>query len=200
MKLYYTQGACSLVCRITINELNLPCEFESVDLRSKKTESGKDFLTVNPKGYIPVLKLDDGHILTENAVILQYLADTHKATNLLPAIGKFERYQVLEWLNFCTTEMHKGIGVMFNPAITQSMKEEIFIPAVKKKLDFLNKHLEHSTWLCGDHFMLPDAYMFVMLFWLGHFKVDVKNWPHLSRYFDDLNKRPSIQKSIKQEF
>ena len=199
MKLFYAKGACSMVCRIVINELGLDCEYESVNLQNKTTESGKDFLTINSKGYVPALQLDNGHMLTENTVILQYLADTHHADNLLPAVGHFERYYVLEWLNFITTELHKGIGVMFNPALPQNVKDEIFIPAVKKKLSYVNNHLEHSQFLAGDHFMLPDAYLFVMLLWCRYFNINIQEWSHIARYFNELSTRPSVHLSMKQE-
>lgn len=199
MKLFYSKSACSLVCRVVINEIGLPCEYESVDLANKKTETGKDFYAINPKGCIPVLQLDNGNILTENAVILQYLADTTHSVALLPAVGNFERYLVLEWLNFMTTEMHKGISVMFNPALPQDVKDKIFIPNIKNKLNYINQRLEHHQYLSGDHFMLPDAYLFVMLLWCGHFKIDLLQWPHVSRYFNELKNRPSIQKSLQEE-
>lgn len=122
MKLYYTQAACSLAVRITINEIGLKCDYESVDLKAKKTEKGEDFLKINPKGAVPVLKTNDGEILTENAVILQYLADTNSATKLLPGTGDFKRYRILEWLNYITTELHKTIGALFNPELPQKLK------------------------------------------------------------------------------
>jgi glutathione S-transferase len=199
MKLYYSKGACSLVVRIILNELNLPFEVESVDLQTKKTEKGIDFFTINAKGSVPVLSLDNGNILTENAVILQYLADTSKATQLLPAIDDFKRYQVLEWLNFVTTEMHKGIGILFNPQITDTMRNVIFMPLIHKKLTYLNSHLTEKEYLLGDHFTLPDAYLLVMLRWLHHFKVDFSQWPNVEHFFQTLSKRPSVVKSLKQE-
>lgn len=199
MKLYYTKGACSLVCRIVINELGLDCDYESVDLRSKKTESGRDFLTVNPKGAVPVLQLESGDILTENAVILQYLADSSNATNLLPPVGYFDRYHVLEWLNYTTTELHKSFGPMFNPSLAQTIKEEIYVPLIKSKLNYVNAHLQHNKYLLGEQFTLPDAYMYVMLLWAKYFRFDLEQWPALVRYVTDLNQRESIKTSLAQE-
>lgn len=112
MKLYYSKGACSLAPRIIINELGVKSEFEAVDLAAKKTETGQNFLSINPKGAVPVLITNDGQTLTENAVILQYLADTNEGTELLPAFGSFKRYRVLEWLNYIATELHKGAGAV----------------------------------------------------------------------------------------
>src|SRR3990167_6389729 len=128
MKLYYTKGACSLVVRIIINELNINTEFESVNLSTKKTTTGRNFLEINPKGAVPTLEINPKEILTENAVILQYLADNAKATQLLPAIGDFNRYRVLEWLNYVATDLHKGIGILFNPAVTSELRDQLFMP------------------------------------------------------------------------
>jgi len=199
MKLYYTPGACSLVIRIIINEIGIQSEFESVDLRTKTTETGGDYLAINPKGAVPALQLNNGDILTENAIILQYLADDSNATHLLPQTTDFNRYRVLEWLNYITTELHKGMSVLFNPAIPDDLKNNLFIPLIKSKLSYVNNHLQHHTYLLGNHFTLPDAYLFVMLRWAIYFKIDLKEWSNLERYFAELSDRPSIQQSLKQE-
>ena len=199
MKLYYTKGACSLVVRVVINELNLDAQYESVDLKTKKTETGQDFLDINPKGAVPALEISPGKILTENAVILQYLADHSNAVELLPNLNDFNRYRVLEWLNYITTELHKGIGILFNPLITPELRQQIFIPLIKSKLSFVNNHLQNHQYLMGDHFTLPDAYLFVMLLWTSYFKMDLSEWSQLPRYFKELNNRQSIKNALKQE-
>ena len=199
MKLYFSKGACSLVVRIIINEIGLDCEYESIDIRAKKTQTGEDYLSINPKGAVPAIQLKDGKLLTENAVILQYLADTSNASHLLPSIGDFNRYRVLEWLNYITTDLHKGIGIMFNPKITQDLRDTIFIPIVKNKFNYINKHLQNHRYLAGDHFTLPDAYLFVMMRWAANFHIDLTECEHLVRYSKELSNRPSIQASLKQE-
>jgi glutathione S-transferase len=199
MKLEYTKGACSLATRIIINELGLPCEFEAVDLANKQTQNGKNFYTINPKGAVPTLVLSNGDVLTENAVIMQYLADTSHAVQLLPPFGDFMRYRVLEWLNYVATELHKGFSPLFNPNLPQEVKDQIIIPMLKMKMTFLDKHLEHNQYLLGNSFTLPDAYLFVMLCWATHFKLNNGEWKHLSRYFTELQKRKSIQQSLKEE-
>jgi len=199
MKLFFSKGACSLVVRIVINEIGLDSKFESVNLRTKKTESGEDFLTINPKGGVPVLELPNGEILTENAIILQYLCDKSNANQLLPQVDDFNRYKVLEWLNYISTELHKGMGLLFNQAISQELKNEILIPMIKTKLNFVNHHLQNNKFLMGEKFSLPDAYLYVMLLWTSYFNVDLKEWVNLTRYFDALNHRKSIQLSLKQE-
>lgn len=199
MKLYYAKGACSLTIHITINELGLACEFEAVDLKSKQTKSGDDYLKINPKGSVPALKIDKGEVLTEVAVIQQYLADESHAEQLLPKVGDFRRYRVLEWQNYIATEIHKSFSPLFKPDVPQEVKEKFFIPHLQTRFKFLNNHLEHNQFLSGDHFTLPDAYLFVMLTWAVSLKLDVKQWSHLLRYFNELLKRKSIEKSLQEE-
>lgn len=197
MKLYYSKGACSLAVRIVIHELNIPCQFESVDLRAKKTEAGEDFYKINPKGAVPTLALDNHEILTENAVMQQYLADTHNAHHLLPPLGDFKRYRVLEWLNFITTELHKGFGSLFNPNIPAQIKEDIFIPILKGKLERVEQHLQNNKFLFGDHFTLPDAYLTVILIWCGKFKIELS--ANLKRYLAELKTRKAVHQSLEEE-
>lgn len=199
MKLYYAKGACSLVVRIVINEIDVACSYEAVDLRKKRTESDQDFLKINPKGAVPTLELDNGTILTENAVILQYLADTNKADKLLPAVGHFERYRVLEWVNYITTEVHKGFGALFNPSVPEELKNDLFIPMLVKKFKFINEALNAKKYLAGDNFTLPDAYLFVMVRWAQHFKIDLSEYTNLVNYFEGLRNHPSIIRSLKEE-
>ncbi|MBA3661811.1 MAG: glutathione transferase GstA [Gammaproteobacteria bacterium] len=199
MKLFYSKGACSLAVRIVINELGLPCEFEAVDLKTKRTESGQDYLAINSKGAVPALLLDSGELLTENSVIQQYLADTFNGSKLLPKVGELKRYRVLEWLNFVGSDLHKGVGVFFNHALPDDIKNKYFKPGVESKIDFVNQSLAHKKYLLGDEFTLPDAYLFVIIVWLKHFKFDLKSRPYLTQYFDELNKRPSVLQSLEEE-
>lgn len=198
MKLYYSKGACSLAVRIVIHEIGTPCEFESVNLQTKKTEKDADFLAINSKGAVPTLVLDDGAVLTENSVIQQYLADKFHASELLPPLTDFKRYRVLEWLNYVSTELHKGFGPLFNAKVSETDKA-LFTEILKKKLSFVDQHLSRNKYLLHDLFTLPDAYLFVMLLWLRKFKIDLAEWPHLTRYYDDLKARRSIQQSTEEE-
>lgn len=199
MKLYYSKGACSLAINILIHELGLPCEYIAVDLKTHKTAAGDDFYQINPKGSVPVLVLDNGEILTENAVIHQYLADKNTANHFLPPLNDLKRYRTLEWLNFVTTEMHKGCAPFFNPNLPQEAKDKVFIPNIKNKLNYLEKHLEKNKYLMGDNFMLPDGYLFTILNWLKYFTIDIKEWPNVSRYFDAVKNRQAVQAALKQE-
>lgn len=199
MKLYFTKGACSLVVRIIINEIGLSCEYESVDLRAKKTITGADYWQINPKGSVPALEIKHGELLTENAVILQYLADTHPDNKLLPKMGDFNRYRVLEWLNYITTELHKGFAPLFNPSIPQDVKENIFVANLKVRFVYINKQLQGKSFLLGDNLTLPDAYLFVMLRWARAMKIDFTQWENLATFYNGMLKRKSIVESLKQE-
>lgn len=199
MKLYYSKGACSLAVRIIIHELNLKCDYEAVDLKTKKTKTGKDYLTINPKGAVPALMLDNNQILTENGAIQQYLADINHADQLLPPLNDLNRYRVLEWLNYASSDIHKGFGPLFNHELSDEIKEKIFKPALEKKFNGLDQHLKDNQFLTGDQFTLPDAYLFAMLRWFKVFKIDMNRWPNISRYFQELKERPSIRKSLEEE-
>lgn len=199
MKLYYSKGACSLVVRIIINEIGMASDYEAVDIAAKKTYHGDDYYLINPKGAVPALEIKKGEVLTENAVILQYLADEANAISLLAPIGDLKRYRTLEWLNYVTTELHKSFGPLFSSKYTQDMKDQIMIPMLKTKFEFVDKQLGNKKFLLGDEFTLPDAYLFVMLFWATRLKFEVSAWKNLSNYFNQLKARPAIQKSLTEE-
>ena len=199
MKLFYSRGACSLAVRIVVNEINVPCEFEAVDLKTKLTQSGANFLAINAKGAVPTFITDEGNVLTENAVIQQYIADTYKATQVLPALGHFKRYQVLEWLNFVTTELHKGFIPLFNPDYPKDAKEKFIIPRLIDKFTFVNDQLAGKSYLLGEDFTLPDGYLFVMLVWASSMKFELQHLDHLTRYYHELLKRDSIRRSLEEE-
>lgn len=199
MKLYYSKGACSLAIRIIIHELGLNCEYEAVDLKSKKTEQGKDFLTINPKGSVPALETADKQILTENSVIQQYLADTHHATNLLPPASDFKRYRVLEWLNFVSTDLHKACTPLFYPVVPDETKERIFKPLLKHKLKFVNQEIGEQNYLINNNFTLPDAYLFVVLTWMAKLGIQLEEFSQLNRYLNNLKQRTSIAAALQEE-
>jgi glutathione S-transferase len=198
MKLFYSKGACSLAVRIIINEIGVPAQYESVDLKSKKINTGENFLEINDKGAVPVLELNDGQILTENAIILQYLADTYQATQLLPSLGNFSRFRVLEWVNYITTELHKTFANLFNPTLPEDIKKSIFIPMIQKKFQYINDHLKHD-YLVSNTFTLPDGYLYVILRWAHGMKVDISAYKKLKDYFERVDKRESIIKSLAEE-
>lgn len=199
MKLYYSKGSCSLVIRIILQELGLRCEFEAVNLRSKKTEHGVDYWTINPKGSVPALLIDKQELLTENVAIQQYLADTFHAAKLLPPVGNFKRYRVIEWLNYISTELHKSCSPLFSPLLPDDVKTQLLKPIVLNKLSFINEALADKHVLFGSDFTLADAYLFVILTWLPALGIERADYPYLTRYFNALSKRPSIIQALKDE-
>jgi glutathione S-transferase len=199
MKLYYSKGACSLAVRITLHEIGIPCEFESVNLQTKKTETGTDFLNINPKGYVPTLVLDNQEVLTENVIIQLYLAEEYKAKELLPTNNTFEHYRALEWLAYVNTELHKACSPLFNSKLPAAIKEEFFVPALKNKLSFVDQHLSKNKYLLNERYTPADGYLLVILLWMPHFNIELSEWRNLSRYLTLLKMRPGIQQSLKEE-
>lgn len=195
MKLFYSPGACSQAPHIILHEAGLPHDSAKVDLRAKKLDDGSDYLRINPKGAVPALQLDDGQVLTENAVILQYIADKAGAFELLPQPGDMQRYRVLEWVNFVATELHKSFGPLFNPAAGDETKQ-LARDLIAKKLDFVEGQLGDGPYLLGDRFTLPDAYLFVMLGWTGGQGIDLNRWPKLAAFRDRIAQRESVREVL----
>ena len=192
MKLYYAPGACSMAPHIVLHELGKKFEIEKVDLGIKKTEAGKDFNKINMKGYVPTLQIKKDEVLTEVATILQYLADKAKATKMLPKAGTMARYRTMETLNFIASELHKGIGGLFNKAMPDEGKKTI-IERVSKRLDYVDGVLGKSKFMTGKSFSVADAYAFTVMNWSGMVGIDLSKWKNISRYMADMAKRPSVQ-------
>lgn len=198
MKLYFTPGACSLAPHIALRETGLAFDLDRVDLATRQTESGEDFTKINPKGYVPTLKLDNGEILTEAAVLLQYIADQKPESGLAPKFGSMERYHLMEWLNFIASEIHKTLGALFNPAITPEWKENQ-LAIFGKRSDFLTTRLVGNQFLTGETFTIVDAYLFTVLGWTGLHKIDMSKWPALTDYMHRIAARQSVNKAMKVE-
>ncbi|MBS0970085.1 glutathione transferase GstA [Chimaeribacter arupi] len=198
MKLYYKPGACSLSPHIVLREAGLDFSIEKVDLVSKKTEHDADFLAINPKGQVPVLQLDDGSFLTENAVIVQYLADQKPDRQLLPEAGTPARYHALEWLNYVATELHKGFSPLFNPRFPDEAKT-VARELLEKKFIFLNDQLAEKEYLLGSRFSVADAYLFTVLNWANALKFDFSALPHLSAFVERMKARPAVDAALTAE-
>lgn len=198
MKLYYSPGACSLSPHIVAGEAGIPIELEKVNLAEHKTESGQDFLAVNPKGYVPALRLDDGNILTEGPAIVQYLADQRPASGLAPAAGTFERYKLQEWLNFIGTELHKNFGPLFNKASSDDAKNTARAN-ITKRLGYLNDQLASRHYLLGNNFSVADAYAFTIVNWTKFVGIDLKAFPNVGAYMGRVAARPKVQETLKSE-
>jgi len=198
MKLYYTPGACSLSPHIALLEAGLPYDLVKVDLRAKKLENGDDFLKVNPKGQVPVLALDSGELVTEGPVIVQMIADKAAAKNLAPARDSAERYKLLEWLNFITTELHKSFGPMFSPVLADEAKA-FFKDRVMGKFKYVDSQLAGRDYLMGSQITVADGYMFTMLSWADRMKFDLSDMPNLVAYKARIGARPKVQEALTKE-
>jgi glutathione S-transferase len=198
MKLYYSRAACSLSPHIVLLEAGLPFTVERVDLKTKKTEHGSDYLAINTKGTVPALQLDDGKVLTEGPAIVQYLADLKPESGLAPRAGSFERYQLMEILNYITSEVHKGFSPLFNPEASAEWKSAART-ALGKKLDWLSSFLGSKTYLMGNTFTVADAYLFTVLSWSAHVEIDLGKWPVLAAYHSRVAQRPKVQEALKAE-
>jgi glutathione S-transferase len=198
MKLYYFAGACSLSPHIVAFEAGVPVTMVKIDSKSKKTESGADYLAINSKGAVPALQLDDGRVLTEGPAIVQYLADLKPESGLAPRAGTFERYQLMEILNYITSEVHKSFSPLFNPASSAELKETA-ATNLGKKFDWLSGFLDKKPFLLGNTFTVADAYLFTVLNWTGHVKIDLSKWPILADYKSRVAKRPKVIEAMKAE-
>lgn len=197
MKLYYSPGACSFAAHVTAIEADLPVETIKVDLRTHRLPDGSDYYRVNPKGYVPLLELDDGTRLTEAAVILQYLADRRPGT-LAPAFGTLERYRLMEWLNFIATEIHKGFGPLWYPDTPAQVREQT-IDKLGRRFDVVVAALGDREYLFGNAFTIADAYLYTILSWSKLLKVDLARWPALTAYLERIGARPSVRQAKRAE-
>ena len=197
MKLYYKAGACSLASHITLCELGIPFEAIAVDLATKKTATGVDFLGISSKGQVPTLELDDGQVLTEGAAILQYLADRKPAALLAPANGSLERYRLQEWLSFIGSDVHKNYSPLFNPASNEEAKA-MSRTILGRKFDFLTTALGDREHLLS-HYTVADAYLYVVLGWAPRVGIDLAKWPALVAYRERIGKRPAVVAASKAE-
>jgi glutathione S-transferase len=198
MKLYFSPGACSLSPHIVLLEAGLPYDLEKVDLRAKKLESGDDYLKINPKGQVPAVALDNGELVTEGPVIVQMIADKVPAKNLAPARDTAERYKLQEWLNYITGELHKNIGPMFSPVLSDDAKA-FFKDRAMGKFRYLDGKLAGHDYLMGKQFTVADAYLYVMLRWAEGMKFDLSGLPNLMAYKARVAARPKVQEALVKE-
>ena len=198
MKLYYSPGACSLSPHIALLEAGLPYELVKVDLRAKKLENGDDFLKVNPKGQVPALALDSGELITEGPVIVQMIADQAPAKNLAPARDSNERYKLLAWLNYVTGELHKNLGPMFSPMLSDDAKG-FFKDRAMGKFKYIDGELAGHDYLLGKQFTVADGYLYTMLCWADIHKMDLSGFKNLMAYKDRVAARPKVQEALVKE-
>jgi glutathione S-transferase len=198
MKLYYSPGACSLSPHIVLREAGLAFEPVLADLRAHKLKDGTDYYGISPKGYVPLLELDNGERLSEGPAIIQYIADQVPAKKLAPANGTMARYRLQEWLNFITSELHKGFSPLFNPAMPEEGKA-LSRAKLGERFKWVDAQLEGKNYLMGADFSVADAYLFVISTWAGHVGVDITGLAKLSAYRERVAARPAVQEAMKAE-
>jgi glutathione S-transferase len=198
MRLYFAPGACSLSPHIVLREAGYEFELEQVDNKAKKTKSGQDYLTINSKGQVPVLELDNGERITEVPAIVQYLADQKPASGLAPANGTMGRVRLQEWLNFTTSELHKTYGLFFRPTTPADFKV-ISKEHLHTRLNWLETQLAGKQYVIGDKFTIADAYLFTVLRWSPFASISLDKWPNIKAYVDRVAARPKVQEAMKAE-
>lgn len=193
MKLYFSPVACSLSPHIALREAGLDFELVRVDLKSHTLVSdGSDFTAINPKGYVPVLELDDGTRLTEGPAIVQYIADLKPDAGLAPKNGTLARYRLQEWLTFINSEIHKGFGPLFRPTTPEEYKS-IVRDSLANRLNYVAAHLEKNAYLLGDQFSVADGYLFTVLNWGQWTGIDIARWPALVAFQERVGSRPAVK-------
>jgi glutathione S-transferase len=198
MKLYYAPAACSLAPHIAAAEAGIPIDLVKVEFSADgKTAAGRNYLEINPKGAVPALQLDSGEVLTENAVLLQYLAAQAPDSDLAPRDG-MARWRLLELLNFIATEVHKGFGPLWNPATTPEARAAA-VETLGKKFDVLEQQIGDGPWLTGDRFTIADAYAYAVLNWTRIHKIDIAPWPRLKDFLSRAEQRPGVHKALAEE-
>ncbi len=198
MKLYYSPGACSLSPHIVAQELGIELTLEKVDLQSKQTETGANYLEINPKGYVPAITLDDGTLLTEGPAIVQYLADSKPDAGLAPKNGSLERYRLQEILGYINSELHKSYSPLFNPATPAEARAER-ASYLKKRYALIEQTLASRPFLLGQTFSVADAYLFTVTNWARMVKLDLSDFPNLIDFQKRVAERPAVQAALKAE-
>jgi len=199
MKLYYTAGACSLASHICLYEAGVKFEVTGLDRKNRTFANGEAIEQVNSKGYVPVLMLDNGQLLTENVAVLLYVSDLNPAAKLAPPAGtSMERYRFIEWLAFINSEVHKGFSPLFHTNASDDLKKFAFAN-LSKRIGWLNTSLGSRKFLAADNFTAADAYLYTVLRWAGYVKLDLGQWPNIKRYHGEIATRPSVVSALKAE-
>jgi len=197
MKLYYSPGACSLSPHIALHESGLPFQAVLASTKSHKLQDGTDYYTINPKGYVPLLELDDGTRLAEGPAIVQWIADQVPEKRLAPAAGTMERYRLQEWLTFIGTEIHKQFSPLFHPAMPEEAKP-LFRQKILDRLAYVDGQLAGREYLLGD-FTVADGYLFTVTRWTAPLKLDITGLANLDAFMARMSARPAVQEALKAE-
>jgi glutathione S-transferase len=198
MKLYYSPGACSLSPHIVLREAGMKFDLAKTSTKTHTLADGSDYYAINPKGYVPLLELDNGERLTEGPAIVQYIADHAPASGLAPAAGTLARYRLMEWLNFISTELHKSFSPLFNPAVPDDAKA-VFKSKIRDRLTWVDGQLEGCDYLMGERFCVADAYLFTVSNWAQHVDVAIDDLKNLVAYRARVAARPAVQEAMRAE-
>lgn len=197
MKLYYSAGSCSLSPHIAMREAGIEPELVAVNLKTKEFEGGK-FMALNPKGYVPAIEIEGSELLTEGAVICQYIANKKPEKKLMPTFGTNDYFRCQEWLNFIATEVHKGFSPLWNP-MTSDEGKEMAKDNLFRRFDFIETSLKGKDYLMGKSFTVADGYLFTVLNWTNMLKLDLAKWPTMTQYMTRVFGRPAVQAAMKAE-
>lgn len=198
MRLFYASGACSLSPHIVAQEAGIELRLQKVDLKTKTIDTEGDFLTINPKGYVPALELDDGEVLTEGPTIVQYLADLKPEKGLAPRAGTLARYRLQEWLGFINSELHKTYSPLFRPNTPEETRAERQA-YLSKRYGVVEKQLTGRSFLLGDEFTVADAYLFTVTNWAGAVKFDLAPFPNVRAFQQRVAARPAVKAAMTAE-
>lgn len=198
MKLYYSPGACSLASHIALREAGLPFDLVRASTKTHQLDDGSSYYEINPKGYVPLLELDDGQRLTENPAVLQYIADRAPDKQLAPPSGSMERYRLQEWLGFVGTEMHKQFGPLFQPGFGDDVKAA-FKDKIRKRLEWTDGQLAGKRYLMGERYTVPDGYLYVVLTWAGPMGIDLGPFKNLQAFKQRMEERPAVKAALQAE-
>jgi glutathione S-transferase len=198
MKLYYSPGSCSLASHIVLVESGTRFETVRVNLKDKRTADGRDYNSINPKGYVPSLELDNNELLTENTALLAYLGEQSPQSRLIAPAGTWDNYRVREWLGYISTELHKSCSPLFRPDTPEAT-----IAAARallaRRLAFADQALTGKSYLMGDNFSVADAYLFVITTWFPRLQIDLTPYPHLKAFNERVAKRPAVIRAMTDE-
>lgn len=198
MKLYFATGSCGLAPQIALREVEQEFDLIKVDFATKTTVEG-DYYQVTPKGFVPALVLEDGEVITEGAVVLQWIADHHPQSRLLPPAGTSERYRAMEWLNYVATDMHKGYATLFSPFIDEASKARFIEGNLSPRLAYLNDHLSSNDHLLGNDFSAADAYLYNILTWSHRVNIDLSPYPSIGKFMARVEQRPTVRAALMAE-
>jgi len=199
MKLYFSPGACSLAPHIALLEAGLAVDLVQVDTKTHTLkQDGSDYYQINPKGYVPAIRLDSGEVLTENAALLQYIGDQAPASAIIPKPGTLDRFRANEWLTFVSSEIHKGFSPLFNPELKEDAKA-VLIAKLQKRFDLLEKHFADHKFLLGEQFTVADGYLYTIISWAPGVKIDLGKWPNLNAYRQRVADRPKVKQALRAE-